>query len=152
MSPDFLDLLRALLGADVRFLVVGAYAVGVHGRPRATKDLDVWVEASVDNAPKVINGLVEFGARLMGLTEAELRTPGIGLQIGVEPGRIDVLTSVSGVRFEDAWPRKVQANFAEGVRCNVIGLDELLQNKRAAARPQDLADVAALERLHRLKK
>ena len=152
MSPDFLDLLRALLGADVRFLVVGAYAVGVHGRPRATKDLDVWVEASVDNAPKVINGLVEFGAPLMGLTEADLQSPGIGLQIGVEPGRIDVLTSVSGVRFEDAWPRKVQADFAEGVRCNVIGLDELLQNKRAAGRPQDLADVAALERLHRLKR
>jgi hypothetical protein len=152
MSPDFLDLLRALLGADVRFLVVGAYAVGVHGRPRATKDLDVWVEASVENAPKVINGLVEFGAPLMGLTEADLHSPGVGLQIGVEPGRIDVLTSVSGVRFEDAWPQKVQANFAEGVRCNVIGLEELLQNKRAAGRPQDLADVAALERLHRLKK
>jgi hypothetical protein len=152
MSPDFLDLLRALLGADVRFLVVGAYAVGVHGRPRATKDLDVWVEASVDNAPKVINGLIEFGAPLMGLTETDLQTPGVGLQIGVEPGRIDVLTSVSGVRFEEAWPRKVQANFAEGVRCNVIGLEELLQNKRAAGRPQDLADVAALERLHRLKK
>src|SRR5450432_2137020 len=131
MSPDFLDLLRALLGADARFLVVGAYAVGVHGRPRATKDLDVWVEASVDNAPRVINALIEFGAPLMGLTEADLRTAGIGLQIGVEPGRIDVLTSVSGVRFEDAWPRKVQANFAAGVRCNVIGLDELLQNKRA---------------------
>jgi len=152
MSPDFLDLLRALLGADVRFLVVGAYAVGVHGRPRATKDLDVWVEASVDNAPKVINGLIEFGAPLMGLTETDLQTPGVGLQIGVEPGRIDVLTSVSGVRFEEAWPRRVQANFAEGVRCNVIGLEELLQNKRAAGRPQDLADVAALERLHRLKK
>jgi len=152
MSPDFLDLLRALLGADVRFLVVGAYAVGVHGRPRATKDLDVWVEASADNAPKVINALIEFGAPLMGLTEADLRTPGVGLQIGVEPGRIDVLTSISGVRFEDAWPRKVQANFAEGLRCSVLGLDELLQNKRAAGRPQDLADVAALERLHQLKK
>jgi len=65
---------------------------------------------------------------------------------------VDVLTSVSGIGFEDAWPRKVQANFAEGVRCNVIGLEALLQNKRAAGRPQDLADVAALERLHRLKK
>lgn len=151
MSPDFLDLLRALSGADVRFLVVGAYAVGVHGRPRATKDLDVWVEASADNAPKVISGLIEFGAPLMGLTEADLRVPGVGLQIGVEPGRIDVLTAVSGVQFEQAWPRRVQANFAEDLRCNVIGLNELLQNKRAAGRPQDLADVAALERLHRLK-
>lgn len=107
MSPDFLDPLCALLGADVRFLVIG---------------------------------------------DADLQTPGVGLQIGVEPARIDVLTSVSGVRFEEAWPRKVQANFAEGVRCHVIGLDELLQNKRAAGRPHDLADVAALERLHRLKK
>jgi hypothetical protein len=151
MSPDFLDLLRALSDADVRFLVVGAYAVGVHGRPRATKDLDVWVEASADNAPKVIKGLIEFGAPLMGLTEADLSTPGVGLQIGVEPGRIDILTSISGVRFEDAWLRKVQANFAEDLRCNVIGLVELLQNKRAAGRPQDLADVAALERIHRLK-
>jgi predicted nucleotidyltransferase len=151
MSPDFLDLLRALSDADARFLVVGAYAVGVHGRPRATKDLDVWVEASADNAPKVVKGLMEFGAPLMGLTEADLSTPGVGLQIGVEPGRIDILTSISGVRFEDAWLRKVQANFAEGLRCNVIGLVELLQNKRAAGRPQDLADVAALERIHRLK-
>jgi hypothetical protein len=151
MSPDFLDLLRALSDADARFLVVGAYAVGVHGRPRATKDLDVWVEASADNAPKVVKGLMEFGAPLMVLTEADLSTPGVGLQIGVEPGRIDILTSISGVRFEDAWLRKVQANFAEDLRCNVIGLVELLQNKRAAGRPQDLADVAALERIHRLK-
>src|SRR6478735_1811743 len=152
MSPDFLDLLRALLGANVRFLVVGAYAVGVHGRPRATKDLDVWVEASAENAPKVINALTEFGAPLMGLTEADLKTAGVGLQIGVEPGRIDVLTSVSGVLFGDAWPHRVQADFADGVRCHVIGLEQLLQNKRAAGRPQDLADVAALELLHRLKK
>jgi hypothetical protein len=151
MSPDFLDLLRALSAADVRFLVVGAYAVGVHGRPRATKDLDVWVEASDGNARRVIDGLVEFGAPLMGLTEADLEVPGIGLQIGVEPGRIDILTSISGVLFAEAWTTKVQADFGEGVRCNVIGLQELLRNKRAAGRPQDLADVAALERLHRLK-
>jgi hypothetical protein len=152
MTPDFLDLLRALLDADARFMIVGAYAVGVHGRPRATKDLDVWVEATAANAPKVISALREFGAPLMGLTEADLHQPGIGLQIGVEPGRIDVLTTVSGVRFEDAWPSSIQADFAESVRCHVIGLSHLLQNKRAAARPQDLADVAALERLQRLKR
>lgn len=151
MSPDFLDLLRALLAADARFMVVGAYAVGVHGRPRATKDLDVWVEASTENAPRVIGGLRDFGAPLMGLTEADIREPGIGLQIGVEPGRIDVLTAISGVTFEDAWPKKVEADFGDGVRCAVIGLSHLLQNKRASARPQDLADVAALERLGRLK-
>lgn len=152
MSPDFLDLLRAFSDADVRFLVIGAYAVGVHGRPRATKDLDVWVEASDENAPRVMRGLVAFGAPLMGLTEADLSKPGIGLQIGVEPGRIDVLTKVSGVAFEEAWQGRVQANFGEGVRCSVIGLSELLRNKRASGRPQDLADVDALERLVRAKK
>jgi len=94
MNPDFLDLLRSLLAADVRFMVVGAYAVGVHGHPRATKDLDVWVEPSIENAPKVIRALVDFGAPLMGLTATDLETPGVGLQIGKEPLRVDVLTKV----------------------------------------------------------
>ena len=147
MNPDFLDLLRALLAADVRFMVVGAYAVGVHGRPRATKDLDVWVEPSVENAPKVIRGLVDFGAPLMGLTARDLETPGVGLQIGMEPLRIDVLTKVSGPSFPEAWSGHIEANFSETVRCPVIGFDALVANKRAAARPQDLADVAALEKL-----
>jgi hypothetical protein len=151
MNPDFLDLLRSLLDAEARFLVVGAYAVGVHGRPRATKDLDVWVDASDDNAPRVMKALSAFGAPLMGLTEEDLRRPGVGLQIGVEPGRIDVLTTISGLTFGEAWPGRKDASFGEGVRCSVIGLDDLLRNKRAAGRPQDLADVAALERLRRLQ-
>lgn len=151
MSPDFLDLLRALLAADAQFMVVGAYAVGVHGHPRATKDLDVWVRASTDNAPRVMAALRDFGAPLMGLTESDLAQPGLGLQIGVEPGRIDVLTKISGVEFEEAWPVTIRTEFDVGVRCPVIGLAELLKNKRASARPQDLADVAALERLQRLQ-
>lgn len=152
MNPDFLDLLRALLVANARFMIVGAYAVGVHGRPRATKDLDVWVEASASNAPRVMRALRAFGAPLMGLTEEDLRQPGIGLQIGVEPGRIDLLTAISGVRFEDAWLFTIEADFGEAVRCRVIGLNELLQNKRASGRPQDLADVSTLERLTRIKR
>lgn len=152
MSPDFLDLLRAFSDADARFLIVGAYAVGVHGWPRATKDLDVWVEASDQNAPQVMRGLVAFGAPLMGLTEADLQKPGIGLQIGVEPGRIDVLTKISGVGFEEAWPDRIEVDFGDGVRCQVIGLEALIRNKRASARPQDLADVDALERLTKAKK
>lgn len=149
MNPDFVDLLRELSGAEARFLVVGAYALGVHGRPRATKDFDVWVEASLENAPKVMGALRAFGAPLMGLTERDLVEPGVGLQIGVEPGRIDVLTSISGVVFEEAWPGRVEATLG-GVRCAVIGVEQFLKNKRAAARPQDLADVAALERLQKL--
>lgn len=86
----------------------------------------------------------------MGLTEAELRRPGVGLQIGVPPGRIDLLTLISGVEFVEAWPRRLEANFG-GLTCGVLGLEDLLQNKRASARPQDLADVAALERLRRIR-
>ena len=152
MNLDFLDLLRSLRAADARFLIVGAYAVGVHGRPRATKDLDVWVEPSVENAPKVMRALIDFGAPLMGLTIKDLETPEVGLQIGVAPVRIDVLTKISGVSFEEAWPRRIEADFDKGVRCAVIGLEELLKNKRAAGRPQDLADVVALERLRDLKR
>jgi hypothetical protein len=109
MSPDFLDLLRAFSDAEARFLVVGAYAVGVHGHPRATKDLDVWIEASDENAPRVMRALVAFGAPLMGITESDLRKPGIGLQIGVAPGRIDVLTKITGVADVDALEHLLRA-------------------------------------------
>src|SRR5450755_216941 len=99
MSPDFLDLLRALLGADARFLVVGGYAVGVHGRPRATKDLDVWIEASAVNAPKVLQALRDFGAPLGDLVAGDLEVPGTGFKMGEPPSRVDILTQIEGVRF-----------------------------------------------------
>jgi len=150
MSPDFLDLLTALSVADARFLVVGGYAVGVHGRPRATKDLDVWIEASVDNARKVMQALREFGAPIGDLAERDLEMPGTGFKMGEPPARIDILTRIEGVRFEDAWPRRLETSFGS-VRCSVIGRTDLLTNKRAAGRPQDLADVAALERLEKAK-
>jgi len=150
MYPDFVDLLRSLLAADVRFMIVGAYAVSIHGRPRATKDLDVWVEPSAENAPKVIAALRDFGAPLMGLTAKDLETPEMGLQIGNEPVRIDILTKISGPSFAEAWPSRTNATFG-GLSCPVIGLDALIANKRAAARPQDLADVDALEKLRALK-
>jgi hypothetical protein len=152
MNPDFVDLLRALLAANARFMVVGAYAVGIHGWPRATKDLDVWVEPSLENAPKLIAALKEFGAPLMGLTEEDLKEPGVGLQIGMPPLRIDILTTVSGLTFAEAWATHVEPQVTEGLRCPVIGLDALLANKRASGRAQDLADVAALDRLHRASK
>jgi hypothetical protein len=152
MNPDFLDLLRSLLAADARFMVVGAYAVGIHGRPRATKDLDVWVEPSAENAPKVMRALVDFGAPLMGLTAKDLERPEYGLQIGREPLRIDILTKVSGPSFAEAWPGRVEVDLGEGVLCPVIGLEALIANKRAAGRLQDLADVAALESLAALRR
>lgn len=146
LSPDFRDLLYELSAAEARFLIVGGYAVALHGRPRATKDLDVWVEATKENAPRVLKALRAFGAPLHGLVEHDLEAPGVGLQIGVPPQRIDVLTAASGLRFEDAWPNRVELTIAPDLRCSFLGLSDLLQNKRAAGRPQDLADVAALER------
>ncbi len=145
MNPDFVDLLRSLLAADARFMVVGAYAVGVHGRPRATKDLDVWVDPSAENATKVIRALVDFGAPLMGLTEQDLREPGVGLQIGMEPLRIDILTKISGLTFAEAWPTHIEAEFAEGLRCPVIGLGALIVNKRAATSGDAVAVNAVLD-------
>lgn len=146
MNPDFEDILRELIDAKATFMVVGAYAVGIHGHPRATKDFDIWVEATDENAPRVLAALQAFGAPLMGLTEGDLRQAGSGLQIGVPPGRIDIITQISGVDFGAAKSRTLQAQFGS-LACPVIGLDDLLDNKRASARPQDLADVSALERL-----
>jgi hypothetical protein len=149
LNEDFLDLLIALRDAETRFLVVGAYAVGVHGYPRATKDLDIWVEASAENAPRVIRALAAFGAPLGDLTVEDMAKVGAGFKMGEPPRRIDGLTQISGVTFEEAWPRRIEADFGGGVRCGVIALEELLRNKRAAGRLQDLADVDALEKMGR---
>lgn len=147
MNEDFLELLSSLLAAEARFLVIGAYAVGVHGRPRATKDLDVWIEASSDNAARVMEALRLFGAPLGDLVAADLDHAGTGFKMGIPPRRIDVLTKIEGVDFAEAWPNRIEADFGGGVRCPVIGLDDILINKRAAGRPQDLADVAVLEKI-----
>jgi hypothetical protein len=145
LPPDFLDLLTALNAADAKYLLVGGHAVGFHGVPRATKDIDVWVEASEENASRVMTALRAFGAPLGTLTEHDLARPGQGFRMGAPPFRIEILTEVSGVAFGDAWPRRERAE-VDGVPLHVIGRADLLENKRAAARTRDLADVEALER------
>lgn len=144
-TPDFLDMIDALRAHAVRFLIVGGYAVGVHGHPRATKDLDVWVEATAENARRLLDALRDFGAPLHGLSAEDFAREGTGLQIGVPPGRIDVVTQVSGLAFADAWPRRLEAAVFERPGCPILGRDDLIQNKRASGRLQDLADVEALE-------
>jgi hypothetical protein len=132
-------------------MVVGGYAVAAHGRPRGTKDLDVWVEPTLENAHRVLAALAEFGAAAGDLSPEDLATPGTGFMMGRPPTRIDILTRLVGVDFATAWSRATITDFAPGCRCRVIGLKDLIANKRAAARPQDLADVEALERLRRLR-
>ena len=143
MNPDFVDLLRAFIAADVRFLVVGAYALAVHGRPRATGDLDVWVEANAFNAPKVLQALVAFGAPTQELSEADFSRPGVTYQIGLPPGRIDILTELTGLSFAEAWPDRIRRPFGE-VDVDFIGREAFIRNKRATGRTKDLADTEGL--------
>jgi hypothetical protein len=143
MHQDFLDLLRAFVGADVRFLIVGAYALGVHGRPRATGDLDVWVEATPENAAKVIAALQRFGAPTADVAADDFSRPGIVFQMGLPPVRIDVLTELTGVTFAEAWPSRMRANFGP-VSVDVIGREAFIRNKRATGRAKDLGDVESL--------
>ena len=145
MNPDFRDLLAAFNARGVEFLIVGAHALAAHGLVRATKDLDVWVRPSLENAARVIAALADFGAPLHDLTVEDLSRPGLIFQIGVEPLRIDVITAIDGVQFEDAWVERVAATFADQ-RVPVLSRGHLLANKRAAGREQDLLDVKWLER------
>jgi hypothetical protein len=145
LNPDFRDMLSALYAEGAEFLLVGAYALAAHGLPRATGDMDIWVRCSEENAGRVWRALQRFGAPLTGLTSDDLRTPDLVLQIGVAPRRIDILTAIDGVQFDEAWPER-QVVEVEGLTIPVMGRAHLIQNKKAAGRPQDLADVAWLER------
>lgn len=147
MLPEFVEMLSALSAAGAQFLVVGGYAVGVHIEPRATKDIDLWISPSPANARRVLHALDAFGAPRLGLTARDLESPDVVFQIGVPPRRIDLLTSLSGVTFDDAWASRVEAKLP-GVRfpIPVIGRAALIQNKRAVGRPQDRVDVRNLER------
>lgn len=143
MNQDFLDLLRAFTAHNVRFLLVGAYALAVHGRPRATGDLDVWIDATPDNEPRVFAGLAEFGAPMTDLSPGDFSRPGIVYQMGLPPHRIDVLTQLSGLTFEEAWPGRVRAPFGE-IEVDYIGRDAFIRNKRATGRQKDLGDIENL--------
>lgn len=143
MNPDFVDLLRAFAAAEVRFLVVGAYALALHGRPRATGDLDIWVDASPQNAPRVMRALAAFGAPLLDVSEADFAREGIVYQIGLPPGRIDILTQLTGLAFDDAWPDRVRGPFGE-LEVDFIGREAFIRNKKATGRIRDLGDIENL--------
>ena len=143
MNQDFVDLLRAFVAADVRFLVVGAYALARYGRPRATGDLDVWVDATPENAERVVRALAAFGAPLQNVDKGDFSRPGVVFQMGVPPGRIDILTELTGLTFSEAWHRREDGLFGD---CTVpfIGREAFIRNKRATGRLKDLADLEDL--------
>jgi hypothetical protein len=145
MSPDFRDLLSEFNARGVEYLVVGAQALAAYGRVRATGDLDVWVKPEAVNANRTMQALAAFGAPLRGLTAEDLSRPGTIFQIGVPPLRIDVLTAIDAVQFDEAWSSRFLAQFA-GLAVPVLSVQHLIRNKRAVGRAQDIADVEWLEK------
>ena len=143
MNRDFVEMLSALAEAGAEFLIVGAHALAAHGVPRATGDLDIWVNTTSDNATRVMAALVAFGAPLLDLTLADLTTPDTVFQIGQVPNRVDILTGVSGVSFSDAWPRRVLLRI-EGIDVPVLSRQDFVVNKRTTGRPKDLLDLELL--------
>jgi glycine cleavage system aminomethyltransferase T len=147
LNEDFRDALVLLADGGVEFVIVGAYALAFHGAPRASGDIDVFVRPSPANAQRVFDALTRFGAPLQaaGVTAADFARPGAVYQIGLPPRRIDLLTEVSGLSFDDAWASRITAE-VEGRTVSFIGREALLRNKEASGRPKDLADLARLRR------
>jgi hypothetical protein len=143
MNQDFVDLLREFVARDVRFLIVGAYALAHHGRPRATGDLDVWVDATATNAPRVMRALAAFGAPMRDISEPDFARPGVVFQLGVPPGRIDIVTELTGITFAEAWPGREPGRFGD-LTVDFIGREAFVRNKRATGRAKDLGDIEEL--------
>jgi len=147
-NRDFKDLLQCLNDAGARYLIVGAYAVIYHTEPRYTKDLDVWVETTLENAKKVWSALAKFGAPLSDLTLNDLCNPDIVFQMGVEPNRIDIIMDVEGLRFSEAWGNRFESKY-EDQTVFVLSRDDTLRAKKTAGREEDLLDVKRLEKSKR---
>lgn len=142
-NPDYRDLLQCFNDEKVEYLVVGAYAVTFYSEPRFTKDFDVWVRPSRENALRVFRALERFGAPLSDITPDDLCDPDLVYQIGVPPNRIDIVMGIDGVDFDSAWKNKVASTY-DKVPMHILGKKELIRNKRAMNRPQDRIDLQRL--------
>jgi hypothetical protein len=145
VNPDFVEFLGALIAARARFLVVGAHALAAHGVPRATGDIDIWIDRSVENAARVYSAMIAFGAPAdaIGVNASDLAMPEMVVQLGLPPRRIDVLTDVSGLTFEAAWAARTVHSVGT-LEVPFLGRDDLVRNKRASGRYKDLGDLEAL--------
>lgn len=145
MIADYRDLLMAFVEHGVRFLVVGAHALAAHGVPRVTGDMDVWVQPTETNAARIWRALAEFGAPLgtLEIAESDFTSPEQVVQLGLPPYRIDILTSISGVSFDEAWQERLEATLFD-VPVPILGREAFIRNKLASGRAKDLADVEAL--------
>jgi predicted nucleotidyltransferase len=148
LNENFRDMLLALSDEGVEYLLIGAYALAAHGSPRATGDIDFWVRADAENANRVWSALHKFGAPTSQIVVGDFATADVVFQIGLPPQRIDILTSISGVEFADAWKSRMVVEI-DGISVPVIGLRELLINKSSSGREKDLADIPTIKRLLR---
>lgn len=148
LNNDYKEMLQCLSEERVEYLLVGAYALAVHGFPRATKDIDVFVGATSDNAARLVRALAKFGAPLEEVSTADFATEGVIFQIGNSPRRIDIITRIDGVGFQQAYANKKIVSI-EGLDVPTISVNDLIANKRASGRPQDIADVGKLETLQK---
>ncbi len=144
LNSDLIELLRGLNAAFVKYLIVGAHAVGTYITPRATADLDIWIARTRENAERTYRALAEFGAPVADLSINDLQSDDLVFTFGKPPFRVDILTDISGVTFEEAWPTRVEGTMF-GVSVSYIGRKDLIRNKRATGRTKDLADIEALE-------
>jgi hypothetical protein len=143
LNQDFKEFIQSLNDNGVRYLVVGAYAVALHGYPRFTKDIDIWIESAEDNAARLMKALDEFGFGSVGLKEEDFLEPEQVIRLGYAPNRIDLITSLVGVEFGRCYEMRVEVSIDE-VKVNFIDVENLKKNKKAAGRLQDLADVENL--------
>jgi hypothetical protein len=144
VNRDFVEILSELFAAGADFLIVGAHALAAHGVPRATGDLDIWVRPTFENADRVMTALQRFGAPLHDLTRDDLTRADTVFQIGLPPARVDILSGVSGVDFDSAWPRRTYVTI-EGLALPVLSREDFITNKKASGRPKDLLDLALLD-------
>jgi hypothetical protein len=144
MNPDFADMLSALSAAGVEFLIVGAHALAAHGVPRATGDLDIWVRPTADNAERTLLALGSFGVPLGDLSIEDLTQADTVFQIGLPPARIDILSGITGVSFDEAWSRRILVRVGQ-FEVPVLSKVDFVTNKQALGRPKDLADMALLD-------
>jgi hypothetical protein len=145
MLKDQRDIIAAFNAHGVKYLVIGGHAVSIHAEPRGTKDLDLFIKADEENSKAVFAALAEFGAPLGGMTPADFNDkPTSVFQMGVQPGRVDILQGIAGVSFDEAWESRVEKLLDGNTPAHVISREYLIQNKLAAGRYQDLADVEKL--------
>ena len=143
LNKDFREFIELLNSNNVKYLVLGGYAVAFHGHPRYTKDLDVWLELSEENAGKVLQALNDFGFGGMNLTREDFLQKGQVIQLGYPPNRIDLINSPSGVDFAECYASKIEIEI-DNLKIPVIDLKNLKKNKKASGRLQDLADLEKL--------